>query len=234
MASINELLMVSLQGSAVAAIALAFIGGLLTSATPCVYPMIPITISVVGGNSRGGCFTGFINSVIYVSGLALVYGGLGVLAAATGSLFGEISTSPWGYFLVANLCLFFAVWMMGWVNLPQLGFMANTGNGASLGKGKIFLTGMASGLVAGPCTAPVLATLLTFVATTGELVYGGLLLFVFAFGLGALLILIGTFSSMAASLPKSGAWMLWTKRLLALLMLGAAEYFFVQTGLLLF
>ncbi|WDE09053.1 sulfite exporter TauE/SafE family protein [Thalassomonas viridans] len=234
MDNINELLTASLQGGAVTAIALAFLGGLLTSATPCVYPMIPITIGVVGGNSRGSRFTGFFNSLVYVTGLALVYGGLGVIAAATGSLFGEISTSPWGYFFVANLCLFFAVWMVGWVNVPQLGFMSHTGHTGSLGKGKIFLTGMASGLVAGPCTAPVLATLLTFVATSGELIYGGLLLFVFAFGLGALLILIGTFSSIAARIPKSGAWMLWTKRLLALLMLGAAEYFFVQMGILLF
>ncbi|WP_281560976.1 cytochrome c biogenesis protein CcdA [Thalassomonas sp. RHCl1] len=234
MENINELLTASLQGGVFAAIALAFLGGLLTSATPCVYPMIPITISVIGGNSGSRRFSGFINSVIYVAGLALVYGGLGVLAAATGSLFGEISTHPWGYFLVANLCLFFAAWMMGWVNLPQLGFMASPGTNTSLGKGKILLAGMASGLVAGPCTAPVLATLLTFAATSGELLYGGLLLFVFAFGLGTLLILIGTFSSLAARIPKSGAWMLWTERLLALLMLGAAEYFFIQMGMLLF
>lgn len=219
-----------------AAIALAWLGGVLTSATPCVYPMLPITVGVIGASSNGNKMTGFLLSLVYVTGLATVYGGLGVFAAATGSFFGEISTNPWGYFAVANMCLLFGAWMMGWIQLPQWGVQMNipTGNRSGpLRIATVFLAGALSGLVAAPCTAPVLATLLAYVATTGELFFGGLLLFSFAFGLGSLLILAGTFSGFISNLPKSGKWMLWTKSFLAVVMFLAGEYFLIQMGTLL-
>ena len=111
MESVSELLISSLASGSILALALAYSGGVLTSATPCVYPMIPITIGVIGSSAESGRLRGFINSLIYATGLASVYGGLGVIAAASGQMFGEISTNPWGYFLVANLCLVFGAWM---------------------------------------------------------------------------------------------------------------------------
>lgn len=219
-----------------ATIALAWLGGVATSVTPCVYPMIPITVGVIGANSEGNRMTGFLLSLVYVAGLATVYGGLGIFAAATGSFFGEVSTNPWGYFIVGNMCLLFGSWMMGWIQVPQLSAHIQVTTDGKTGIVRIvtvFLIGGASGLVAAPCTAPVLATLLAYVATTGDLLFGGTLLFVFAFGLGSLLILAGTFSAFVSNLPKSGKWMEWTKILLASLMFLSGEYFLVQMGTLL-
>jgi len=121
METINQMLSTSLESGNLMAVFLAFAGGILASASPCVYPLVPITLSVIGGSSDQGRMKGFIHSLIYVLGLALVYGALGLIAAATGSLFGELSTNPVSYFIIANFAFFFAFWMMGWVNIPQFG-----------------------------------------------------------------------------------------------------------------
>ncbi len=234
MESVSELLTSSLATGSVLAFVLAYFGGVLTSATPCVYPMIPITVSVVGSSGNKDKLQSLINALIYATGLATVYGALGVFAAASGQMFGEISTNPLGYFLVANLCLLFGAWMMGWIQIPHIGINTTFENQSGNSKLRLFLIGGASGLVAGPCTAPVLAALLTFVASTGNVVYGGLLLFVFAFGLSTLLIVIGTFSGILANMPKSGNWMNGIKILMALIMFAAGEYFLVEMGKLLF
>lgn len=234
MESVSELLTSSLATGSLLALLLAYLGGVLTSATPCVYPMIPITVSVVGSSAEKSKLKSFINALIYATGLATVYGSLGVFAAASGQMFGEISTNPWGYFFVANLCLFFGAWMMGWIQIPHFGIETSVSNQSGNSKLRLFFIGGASGLVAGPCTAPVLAALLTFVASTGNVFYGGLLLFVFAFGLSTLLIVIGTFSGIMANMPKSGNWMNGVKILMALIMLVAGEYFLIEMGKLLF
>ncbi len=231
---IDQMLVSSLESGATMAILLAFAGGVLASASPCVYPLIPITVSVIGGSSEGSRFKGFFHSLIYVLGLALVYGTLGLIAAATGQLFGEFSTSPVSYFLIANISFFFAFWMMGWVKIPQFGFAQDPVNQGKLTKRHVFSMGAVSGLVAAPCTAPVLGILLTYVATKGEIVFGGLLLFAFAYGMGILLILIGTFSGLASRLPKSGSWMNAVKIVFAVIMFAMGEYYLIELGKLIF
>ena len=236
MDSLNDQLQNLLTYGPLVTIGLAWLGGVVTSVTPCVYPMLPITVGVIGASSDGSRLSGFLLSLVYVAGLATVYGGLGIFAAATGNFFGEVSTNPWGYFAVGNLCLLFGAWMMGWIQMPQFGTQWHASAEGKTGFARfatVFAIGGASGLVAAPCTAPVLATLLTYVATTGDVAYGGLLLFVFAYGLGSLLIVAGTFAGFVSSLPKSGNWMLYTKVLLALIMFAAGEYFLVQMGTLL-
>jgi cytochrome c-type biogenesis protein len=105
---------------------------------------------------------------------------------------------------------------------------ADAGSGGGLG-GALAM-GAASGVVAAPCGAPVMAAVLTWVGTTRSATLGFIYLFVFSFGMTALLIVVGTFSGALARLPKAGAWMIWVKRLFALLMIGAAEYYFVTMG----
>lgn len=207
----------------------AFAAGVLTSATPCVYPMIPITISVIGANSETSKLKNFFLAIVYVSGMALIYSILGVISASTGMFFGYISTNPWIFLAIGNLCILFAIWMMGWINMPNWSVNIKIQNQ----KGKyllVFVSGIASGLIAAPCTAPVLAVILSFVATTGDAVYGGLILFIFAFGMGTLLIVIGTFSGIAGSIPKPGVWMNRIKVLLSLIILLAGEYFLLRAG----
>ncbi|WDD98033.1 cytochrome c biogenesis protein CcdA [Thalassomonas actiniarum] len=216
-----------------------YFAGLLTSTTPCVYPMIPITVGVfsletrhqAGSKSTGGKFFG---PLIYVAGLALVYGSLGIFAAATGKMFGEISTSPLGYILIANLCFIFALSMMGYLKIPLWYPGQQWLRKLTNPYLRLFFIGAASGLVAAPCTAPVLGMLLMYIATTGDLVYGGVLMVIFAYGLGSLLLLFAFSSQWFSRLPKSGRWLNISKIFMALLMVLTGEYFLTEAGKLLF
>ncbi len=223
---------VYLQGSIIMSVAAAFFGGLLASCTPCVYPMLPITATVVGNNNIGGSKTrGFVLSLIYVIGIAVTYTILGVFAATTGRMFGEINSNPIAFLIVANVMVFLALGMLDVFTIPSFTF---GGRVSSKGATGVFITGIASGLVAGPCTAPVLGVLLTYVASSGSIVLGGSLLFIFAIGMGMLLILAGTFSGFIAALPKSGEWMNKIKKGMGFGMLALGEYFLIKTGQLIF
>jgi cytochrome c-type biogenesis protein len=216
------------------ALPLLFGAGVLTSLTPCVYPMIPITVALVGGESTGvrSRWRPFTLTLSYAIGLALVYALLGVLAGLSGTLFGSVSTNPWLLFAMGNLLLLFALVMLDALPLPIPAWVmrkaADAGSGGGLG-GALAM-GAASGVVAAPCGAPVMAAVLTWVGSTRSGTLGFLYLFVFSLGMTALLIVVGTFSGALARLPKAGAWMVWVKRLFALLMIGAAEYYFVTMG----
>ena len=222
------------------AIPLVFAGGVLTSLTPCIYPMIPITVSLVGGQAVGAGANGSRGRALaltlsYVLGLALVYAALGVFAGLTGTLFGSVSTNPWLYFGMANLLLVAALAMLDVlpVRLPQSLLQRASAAGRSGGLGGAFAMGSASGLVAAPCSAPVMAAVLTWVSTTRSGLLGFLYLFVFSLGMCTLLIVIGVFAGSLSALPRSGVWMLWVKRGFAAIMFGAAEYYLIAMGKLL-
>ena len=219
---------VYLQTSLVLSFAAAFIGGLVVSYTPCIYPMIPITVGAISNANLGGSrLRGFFLSLAYVSGMAVTYAAMGLFAAATGRFFGAVNTNPITFLLVGNLILLLGLGMLDVFTLPTIAPRFTT---KIKGLPGIFLIGMASGLVAGPCTAPVLGVLLAYVASTGSLTLGAALLFVFAFGMGILLIAVGTFSGLLAAMPRSGAWMVTIKKILGFFMIALAEYFFIQAG----
>ncbi len=220
----------------VAALATLFGAGLVTSLTPCVYPMIPITAGILGGTAGPDAARGrtVALTLTYVSGLALLYATLGLLAGLTGSLFGTVSASPWARFAMGNLLLIFGLAMLGVipVSAPQR-LMAWAGG---LGGGSypaVFLLGATSGVVAAPCGAPAFAAVLTWVGSTGSAMWGFIYLFVFSMGMMALLVAVGLFSGLLTALPKSGPWMLWIKRAAGVVMLAIAEYYFIQMGLVL-
>jgi cytochrome c-type biogenesis protein len=217
-----------LQSSLLASLVIAFVGGVLASLTPCVYPMIPITAGVIGHANVGGSrWRGFTLSLTYVVGMALTYAALGIFAAATGRFFGTINTSPWTFLIVGNVILLFGLGMLDVIQLPTFaGQLTNR----RLGLTGIFLAGISSALVAGPCTTPVLGSLLAYTATSQSLLAGGLLLFAFSLGMGALLLGVGTFSGYLALIPRSGTWMVKVKKAMGLLMLGIAQYFFIKAG----
>ena len=206
----------------------AFGGGVLASLTPCVYPMIPITAGYIGSSNIGGSkIRAFLLSLVYVAGVAVTYSAMGVFAALSGRFFGEINSSPWSFLLVGNIILLLALSMLDVFSLPVFTPKSRSNRGGLLAT---FGIGLSSGLIAGPCTAPVLGVLLAYVASTGNALLGGALLFVFAFGMGLLLIGVGTFSGLMAALPKSGNWMVHVKKGLGWLMLILAEYFLIQAG----
>jgi cytochrome c-type biogenesis protein len=228
-----------LSSSPLTALPILFIAGVLTSLAPCIYPMIPITAAIVGGSAVGEAPRARSQTVFltfaYVLGLSLAYASVGLFAGLTGTLFGSVSTNPWVYFAMANLLILAALAMLEVIPVRMPAWLltraATAGKGGSLYG--VFVMGAASGLVAAPCSAPVMAAVLTWVTATKSGVLGFIYLFVFSLGMCTLLILVGLFSGTVARLPKAGAWMVWIKRIFALIMLAVAEYYLVQMGLLL-
>jgi thiol:disulfide interchange protein DsbD len=224
----------ALQGSPLLAVVLLFAAGVLTSLTPCIYPMIPITVGVIGGTADARRTRGrtVLLTFTYVTGLALFYALLGTIAGATSTLFGTIGANPWARFAVGNLLLLFGLAMLDVfpVSAPQklLAWVGRIQGGTVPG---VFLLGATSGIVAAPCGAPAFAAVLTWVAGTGSPVLGFLYLFVFSLGMTALLVVVGLFSGTLAALPKSGRWMVWIKKLGGILLIAMAEYYFVQMGM---
>ncbi|KDM92475.1 cytochrome c biogenesis protein CcdA [Photobacterium galatheae] len=204
-----------------------FLTGLLTSLTPCVYPMLPITVSVVGSQATGR-WQALGLSVSYVLGLAVVYALLGMLAATTGQLFGVVASHPVTLFLVGVFCFAMAAWMVGWLRLPGLVLNLPAAESRRRPVLSTFVAGACSGLVMAPCTSPVLGMLLMYVASSGNAYWAALLMFVFALGMSALLVLAGTFGGLLTSLPRSGQWMNRVKWGMAALMAGAGTFFFFQ------
>ena len=228
-----------LSSSPLTALPILFIAGVLTSLAPCIYPMIPITAAIVGGTAVGDVPRPRSRTVFltftYVLGLALAYASVWLFAGLTGTLFGSVSTNPWAYFAMANLLIIAALAMLDVIPVRVPGWLltraSTAGKGGSLYG--VFVMGAASGLVAAPCSAPVMAAVLTWVTATKSGVLGFVYLFVFSLGMCTILVLVGLFSGTLARLPRAGGWMVWIKRIFALIMLGVAEYYLVQMGLLL-
>jgi thiol:disulfide interchange protein DsbD len=171
-------------------------------------------------------------TLTYVVGLAAVYSGLGLFAGLTGTLFGAVSTNPWLFFVMANVLLLSALAMLDVlpVRLPA-GLMQRAATAGNAGRfAGAFIMGAMSGLVAAPCSAPVMAAVLTWVSSTHSAGLGFAYLFAFSLGMCALLVAVGLSSGALARLPRAGVWMVWVKRGFALLMFGAAEYYLVQMG----
>ncbi len=208
----------------------AFLSGLLVSFTPCVYPIIPITASIIAAlNVEGSKLIGFFLSLLYVLGLAITYCVLGMAAAFTGQVFGQIQNHPAIFFGVGGIFIVLAIFMADLIPLYHFGL-----NVDHKIKPKNVWTviglGMASGLVVGPCTAPVLGSLLVYVASKQNVLHGGILLFLFSYGVGTSLILIGTFSGILAVLPKSGLWLKRVKQLCAAILF-LIGIFYIKQGL---
>lgn len=204
-----------------------FIAGILTSFTPCIFPMLPITISILGYNAdKKSRLHNFSRALSYVLGIALTYSSLGVVAALTGSLFGSALTNK--YVLSGLTVLFFTMSLSMWglFEIQSPAFIRNRlGSGKSHGFIGAFIMGMVAGVVASPCVGPVLVSILSYVSTTQNVILGFSLLFTFAMGLGLIFLVIGVFSSALKMLPKSGRWMDYIKFILGAGMWGAALYY---------
>jgi cytochrome c-type biogenesis protein len=213
-------------------IGLLFGAGVMTSLTPCIYPMIPVTVGLLSGSGaeQSRRRTALL-TLTYMAGLASVYAALGLLAGLTGSIFGAVSASPWAYFITANLLLLFGLAFLDVFSIalpPGLAGWAARFDARSY-PGALAM-GATSGLVAAPCGAPAFGTVLTFVGLTGNAVLGFVYLFAFSLGMTAVLGVVGLASGRLAALPRSGRWMIAVKRAGAVLLLLMAEYYFVQTG----
>lgn len=206
-----------------------FLGGVFLSFTPCVYPLIPISASFIGARSSGSRLKGFVLSLFYVIGVAVSYALLGLVASLTGKIFGSVSSHPLSSILVGGIVIFFGLSMLDifTFSLPilKLARLPQTQDKNYLSS---FILGLSSGFIVSPCITPVLGSILLYLTTKKNIWYGTTLLFVFALGMGILLIVIGTFSGIVANLPKSGKWMVYFKKICALVLIGLGIYLVTQ------
>ncbi|MEW6357557.1 MAG: cytochrome c biogenesis protein CcdA [Planctomycetota bacterium] len=214
------------EGNYVVAGILAFFAGILLSLTPCVYPIIPITVGVIGAGAGAKKSRGFFLSIVYVLGIATMFSILGVVAASTGSMFGEAAGSQKFVAPLAALFVILGFGMMGAFDLQLPPAIAEKfGGKKGAGIVGVFLMGFLGGVIVSPCGAPLIAVLLLHVAKTGDRLLGFIMFFVMSWGLGILFIVIGTFSGVVAALPRSGGWMEVVKKAMGVAIIAAALYY---------
>jgi len=205
-----------------------FGAGVAVSFTPCVYPVMPLTASCIAGvNVDGSRLKGLVLSLIFVFGLSLTYCGLAVIAALTGGVFGQFQNQPVMQAVIALLLFIFALVMWEIIPMPNFG----AGLQARVRPRNVItvlMFGAASGFIVGPCTAPVLGTLLLYIGARQNVLYGVFLMFLFSYGVGFSLILVGTFSGLLSALPKSGAWLVWIKRFCGAVIFLFALFYFLR------
>lgn len=226
----TEAIQGALQGQSLLAYPLVFGAGLVTSLTPCVYPLIPVTVSILGAKKAESRGKAFLLALSYVLGIAVTYAALGAFAALTGALFGEVASNPWVNIVMAVILAALSLNMLEVFHFRLPGLAGASAGQRKTGFVSNFVLGLVFGLVASPCTAPVLGAILLWVGQTGSVVRGSSLLFVFALGMGAFLLAVGTFSSLATTLPKSGDWMVRVKIAMGTLLLAMAGWFCFQAG----
>ncbi len=205
-----------------------FVAGILTSFTPCVYPLIPITLSIFGARSVKSKLSAFLLSISYVLGISTTYTLLGLIAALTGSFFGSFLSNPWFSLAIGLVLIFFG---LAGLDIIQLRFSKSIQSSANQAGGTghlgAYVMGIVSGIIAAPCTGPVLAAILVVAGASGEPLLGSLLLFVHALGLGVLFIILGTFSGLVNKIPKSGGWLYLVKFLTSSAIFLVALFFLV-------
>lgn len=203
-----------------------FILGVLMSLTPCIYPMIPITVGILQTSTSKSLFKNFLLATIYILGMASTFAVLGLLAARGSAHFGELLGNPYFVIILVLFLLYLAGTMLGLYELYIPRFMQPKQRKVqSSSYISIFLFGAMSGTIASPCLSPGLLLLLSIVATLGNPFFGFMLLFVFGLGLGLPLLIIGTFSSSINLLPRAGLWMMEIKKLFGLMLIGMCFYY---------
>ncbi len=204
---------------------LVFLGGLALNLTPCVYPLIPITISYFGGQAEGKKGSLFLHALIYVLGMAITYSILGVIAALTGSLFGAALQNPYILITLAAILVLLSLSMFDLYEIRIPAFLSNFAGGAKRGFFGTFFMGLTVGIVAAPCIGPFILALLTFVGERGDVVLGFWMFFVLAVGLGIPFIFLALFSGSLHKIPRSGAWMVWVRSIFGFILIAMAVYF---------
>jgi len=204
---------------------LVFIGGLALDLTPCVYPMIPITISYFGGQAQGRKGNLIVHACLYITGMAVTYSLLGVVAALTGGLLGTALRYPPVLIAISLVMFLLALSMFEVFELRVPGFLNRLAAGNRSGFAGTVLMGLTVGIVAAPCIGPFVFGLLTYVGNRGNALLGFLLFFILSIGMGIPLLILGIFSGSIHRLPRSGEWMLWIRKVFGFILLAMALYF---------
>lgn len=200
--------------------------GIFLSLTPCIYPMIPITMGILQSQGSSSMLRNFGLALTYTMGIATTFALLGVTAAFTGQMFGNIMNNPIVILTIVAMLVYLAGSMLGLYEMYIPRFMQSSSSSSAGGSfASAFMFGAISGTVASPCLSPGLLLLLTIVTSIGSVALGFALLFFFGLGLGMPLLIIGTFSGSINMLPKAGMWMIDIKQFFGFIMLGTCFYF---------
>ncbi len=193
------------------------------SFTPCAYPLIPIIAGYIGIRTGRSAWKTLALSFVYVSGIALMYSLLGMAASLSGRLFGGIGAHPAAHIFTGAVVILFGLSMFDFfaLHVPVLKHHRIRADGGFI---STFLFGITSGLIISPCVTPVLGGILLYLSAKNNVAYGGLLLLVFAYGMGFILIIAGAFSSILVRLPKSGRWMGHIKKAYAVILVAVGAY----------
>jgi len=213
-----------LEGSLLLQLLLVFVAGLALNLTPCVYPLIPITVGFFMSQEQSGRKQTWLLAATYVLGMSVTYSALGVAAALTGRLFGAVLQSPWVVGGIVLLILALAASMFGMWELRVPAFVSRLSGGRSGVPGALVM-GLVVGLVAAPCIGPFVLGLLTLVGQRQDVVYGLTVFFTLSLGLGLPYLFLGVFTRSMRTLPNSGAWMLGVRQLFGVLLIALAGFF---------
>jgi thiol:disulfide interchange protein DsbD len=201
-----------------------FFAGLALNLTPCVFPLIPITVGYFTQQTKDREGSAFPLALAYVLGIAVTYSVLGVLAALSGAIFGSALQSPWVVGLIVAVLLSLATSMFGLWEL-RVPSWASRASGGRTGVFGALIMGLVMGFVAAPCIGPFVVGLLTYVGQKGDPFLGFLLFFTLAIGLGVPYLILGTFTGAVNRLPASGMWMIGVRRVFGVILIAMAAYF---------
>ncbi|MBI4372873.1 MAG: thioredoxin fold domain-containing protein [Candidatus Omnitrophica bacterium] len=203
-----------------------FLTGLALNLTPCVYPMLSVTVALFGQNTEKHLGAAFTKALVYVAGIVFMYSLLGGLAALTGGFFGATLQSPWVLISISVLMFILALSMFGLYEFRLPPALVNwVGGNRRAGNAGIFLSGLFVGIFAAPCIGPPIVALLTLVGQSASPASGFSVFFVLALGLGAPYLVLGTFSGLLSKLPKSGEWLVWIKKIFGVALIGLALFY---------
>jgi thiol:disulfide interchange protein DsbD len=204
---------------------LVFLGGLALNLTPCVYPLIPITIGYFGGQSEGSTGKLFTMGLLFLIGMAVTYSVIGVVTALTGSIFGVLLQNPLVIIGIVLIFIALSLSMFGVYEFKLPDSWVQKAGGAKQGYYGAFFMGLTMGIVAAPCIGPFVIGLVTYVAAKGDPYFGFLLFFVLAVGLGFPYLFLAVFSGKIKNLPRAGEWMDAVKHIFGFILIGMAIYF---------
>lgn len=212
--------------SPLAGLGISYLAGVMVSLSPCSYPMIAITLGIIGAASASTRLRGLSLSLAFVMGIALVYTALGIVSSLLGIMISCFFINPFSYLALGCVFLLGAAFYSGLIKLKFT--VIRSGYSGGKGLAAVFFLGMLSSLAIIPCNFPVLGAILAAISSRQSLFYGAVCLFLFSLGYGTLFIILGTFSSLIRRLPKRGFWLIIVKSLLVSIFILIGVYFLVK------
>jgi thiol:disulfide interchange protein DsbD len=207
------------------ALAAFFLVGLALNLTPCVYPVIPLTVGYFGGAKDTSRTTSFINALMYLLGIAISFSLLGLVSGLAGKQWGFLFASPWFVVAIAVIILSMSASLFGAFEITVPSSLLTKLGATRQGVVGALIMGLTVGVVIAPCAAGIIIGLVGLVAKLGLVVKGTLLFFVMGLGLGLPYLILATFSGLLSKLPQSGMWMVWVRKLFGIMLIGVALYF---------